>query len=185
MLPADSPIGAPAIFPAMERAAWPGSGFHSGASPKTNRLARSDKAMDGKSRPASASWTPRPRTPPGTRAMTRARRCPESSVISRWTRKDCPMRYTCLPPTLPTGLGLWRCLTGAETASVKCRTCWWTGVIPESPLPLLQGLLGAFAGAHLVVLPKHGWWSGLSPGWKVPPTIERKLNQQILPSWCE
>ena len=36
----------------------------------------------------------RTRTPPGTRAMTRARRCPESSVISRWTRKDCPMRYT-------------------------------------------------------------------------------------------
>ena len=47
------------VFPAMERAAWPGSGFHSGASPKKNRLARSDKAMDGKSRPASVSWTPR------------------------------------------------------------------------------------------------------------------------------
>ena len=31
----------------------------SGASPKKNRLARPDKAMDGKSRPASASWTPR------------------------------------------------------------------------------------------------------------------------------
>ena len=62
-----------------------------------NRLARSDNAMVGKSRPASASWTPRAlrtRTPPGTRAMTRARRCLESSVISRWTRKDCPMRYT-------------------------------------------------------------------------------------------
>ena len=25
---------------------------------------------------------------------------------------------------------------GAETASVKCRTCWWTGVTPGSPLPL-------------------------------------------------
>ena len=36
------------VFPAMERAAWPGSGFHSGASPKKNRLARPDKAMDGK-----------------------------------------------------------------------------------------------------------------------------------------
>ena len=47
------------VFPAMERAAWPGSGFHSGASPKKNRLARPDKAMDGKSRPASVSWTPR------------------------------------------------------------------------------------------------------------------------------
>ena len=47
------------VFPAMERAAWPGSGFHSGASPKKNRLARSDKAMDGKSRPAAVSWTPR------------------------------------------------------------------------------------------------------------------------------
>ena len=77
--------------------AWPGSGFHSGASPKKNRLARPDKAMDGKSRPASVSWTPRAsrtRTPPGTRAMTQARRCRESSVTSRWTRKDCPMRYT-------------------------------------------------------------------------------------------
>ena len=39
------------VFPAMERAAWPGSGFHSGSSPKKNRLARPDKAMDGKSRP--------------------------------------------------------------------------------------------------------------------------------------
>ena len=47
------------VFPAMERAAWPRSGFHSGASPKKNRLARPDKAMDGKSRPASVSWTPR------------------------------------------------------------------------------------------------------------------------------
>ena len=59
--------------------------------------ARPDKAMDGKSRPASVSWTPRAsrtRTPLGTRAMTQARRCRESSVISRWTRKDCPMRYT-------------------------------------------------------------------------------------------
>ena len=45
------------VFPAMERAAWPRSGFHSGASPKKNRLARPGKAMDGKSRPASASWT--------------------------------------------------------------------------------------------------------------------------------
>ena len=85
------------VFPAMERAAWPGSGFHSGASPKKNRLARPDKAMGGKSRPASASWTPRAsrtRTPPGTRAMTQARRCRESSVTSRWTRRDCPMGYT-------------------------------------------------------------------------------------------
>ena len=47
------------VFPAMERAAGPGSGFHSGASPKKNRWARSDKAMDGKSRPAAASWAPR------------------------------------------------------------------------------------------------------------------------------
>ena len=64
---------------------------------KKNRLARSGKAMDGKSRPASASWTPRAsrtRTVPIARVMTRARRCPESSVTSRWTRKDCPMRYT-------------------------------------------------------------------------------------------
>ena len=55
------------------------------------------KQWDGKSRPASVSWTPRAsrtRTPLGTRAMTQARRCRESSVISRWTRKDCPMRYT-------------------------------------------------------------------------------------------
>ena len=55
------------------------------------------KQWDGKSRPASASWTPRAsrtRTVPGTRAMTQARRCRESSVTSRWTRKDCPMGYT-------------------------------------------------------------------------------------------
>ena len=38
------------------------------------------KQWDGKSRPASVSWTPRAsrtRTPPGTRAMTQARRCRE------------------------------------------------------------------------------------------------------------
>ena len=61
-----------------------------------NRLARPGKAMGVKSRPASVSWTPRAsrtRTPPSRRAMTRAKRCPESSVISRWTRKDCPMQY--------------------------------------------------------------------------------------------
>ena len=55
-------------FRQWRRAAWPGSGFHSGASPKKHRLARPDKAMDGKSRPASASWTPRAsrtRTPLG------------------------------------------------------------------------------------------------------------------------
>ena len=47
-----------------------------------NRLARSDKAMDGKSRPAAASWTPRAsrtRTVPIARAMTRARRCPDQA----------------------------------------------------------------------------------------------------------
>ena len=62
-----------------------------------NRLARPDKAMVGKSRPASASWTPRAsrtRTPSCPRHSPCARRCPESSVISRWTRKDCPMGYT-------------------------------------------------------------------------------------------
>ena len=49
------------------------------------------KQWTEKSRPASVSWTPRAsrtRTPPGTRAMTQARRCRESSVTSRWTRKD-------------------------------------------------------------------------------------------------
>ena len=39
------------------------------------------------------SWTPRAlrtRTPPGTRAMTQEGRYPESGVMSRWTRRDCP-----------------------------------------------------------------------------------------------
>ena len=104
-----------------------------------NRLARPDKAMDGKSRPASASWTPRAsrtRTVPIARAMTRARRCRESSVTSRWTRQDCPMGYTRLPPTLPTGPGLWRCLTKTGPTSTGSRRCWSTGVTPGSPLPL-------------------------------------------------
>ncbi len=62
-----------------------------------NRLARPDKAMVGKSGPASALWTPgasRTRTAPSGRAMTPARRCPESSVTSRWTRRRCLMRST-------------------------------------------------------------------------------------------
>ena len=53
------------VFPAMERAAWPGSGFHSGASPKKNRLARPDKAMDGKADQLLYRGLPsRTRTPP-------------------------------------------------------------------------------------------------------------------------
>ena len=64
---------------------------------KKNRLARPGRAMDGQSRPASASWTPRAseiRTARSGRAMKRARRYRESSGTSRWTAKGCPMRYT-------------------------------------------------------------------------------------------
>ena len=85
------------VFPAMERAIWPGSGFHSGASPKKNRLARPDKAMDGKSRPASVSWTPRAsrtRTPPGHKGYDAGKKV---SGIKRHIAVDTqglPMRYT-------------------------------------------------------------------------------------------
>ena len=57
---------------------------------KKNRLARPDKAMDGKSRPASASWTPRAsrtRTQPGVDAGKKV-------IGNQAVRKDCPMRYT-------------------------------------------------------------------------------------------
>ena len=55
------------------------------------------EAMVGKSRPASASWTPRAsrtRTAPSRRAMTLGRRCLESSATSRWILRGCPMRST-------------------------------------------------------------------------------------------
>ena len=85
------------VFPAMERATRPGEVFHSGAGLKKNRLAQPGEAMVGKNGPASVSWTPRAsRTPtaPRTRAMTRARRCLESSATSPWTLRGCPMRFT-------------------------------------------------------------------------------------------
>ena len=85
------------VFPAMERATRPGEVFHSGAGLKKNRLTRPGEAMVGKNGPASVSWTPRAsRTPtaPRTRAMTRARRCLESSATSPWTLRGCPMRFT-------------------------------------------------------------------------------------------
>ena len=61
MLPADFPNWRTCYqyFRPWSERPGPAKEFHSGASPKKNRLARPDKAMDGKSRPASASWTPR------------------------------------------------------------------------------------------------------------------------------
>ena len=99
MLPADfSNWRTCQVFPAMVRPERPGPGEgFPGASPKKNRLARPDKAMDGKSRPASASWTPERQEPDtaGHKGYDAGKKVSGSSVTSRWTRKDCPMRYTC------------------------------------------------------------------------------------------
>ena len=59
MLPADFPNWRTCYKYFLQWSERPGPGQDSRASPKKNRLARSDKAMDGKSRPASVSWTPR------------------------------------------------------------------------------------------------------------------------------
>ena len=79
------------VFPAMERAAWPGSGFHSGAS---NRLARPDKA--GRKEQTSFcivdSQSVKNTDTAGHKGYDAGKKV--SSVTSRWTRKDCPMGYT-------------------------------------------------------------------------------------------
>ena len=97
-----------------------------------------------------------------------------------------------LPPTLPTGLGLWRCLTGAETASVKCRRCWWTGGLHREALCHCgaRALLGASVEVvkrnelhTFVVLPKRwvversfAWLEKCRRLWK---NCERKLNTSL------
>ena len=90
MLPADFPDWRTCYKYFRQWSERPGPGQDSILEQVLKKIgSRPDKAMDGKSRPASVSWTPRAsrtRTPLGTRAMTQARRCPESSVISRWTR---------------------------------------------------------------------------------------------------
>ena len=75
----------------------------------------------------------RTRTPPGIKGFDAGKKVSgikrhiavDTQGLRQWHTRDYVL-------TLPTGLGLWRCWTGAETASVKCRTCCWTGVIPES-----------------------------------------------------
>ena len=67
MLPADfSNWRTCQVFPAMERA-WPGSGFHSGAVLKKNRLARPTKQWTERADQLLQLPEPRTRTPLGTR----------------------------------------------------------------------------------------------------------------------
>ena len=172
MLPADFPDWR---WISVERAARPGAGFHS-ASPKKNRLARPDKAMGGKSRPASVSWTPR------ASSMTRAKRCPESSVISR---SRLPHAIQVTPPTLPIGLGLWLCLTkGRPQPGPEC-----VGpVVTREALCCCKGILGASVEVvkrselHTFGCCRNdGWWSGLSPGWKSAAGSGRTVKESSIP----
>ena len=84
------------VFPAMERAAWPGSG------PILEQVlkkigSRPDK-VDGKSRPASIVIPGVKNTDTaGPRAMTQARRCPESRHIA----VDTGLPHGILPPMRP------------------------------------------------------------------------------------
>ena len=65
------------------------SGLARVASPKKNRLARSDQWT----RPGLLYRQSVKNNTAGHKGLTRQEGV-ESSVISRWTRKDCPMRYT-------------------------------------------------------------------------------------------
>ena len=159
------------------------------ASPKKNRLARPVQSNGRKEQTSFCivdSQSVKNTDTAGHRAMTQARRCRESSVIPRWTRLGLtPHAIHVTTADVTTARpGLWRCLTGAETgwASVKCRTCWWTGVTPESPLRVHCGArpVGSPGGsgetqrtAHLRGASKAmGGGAVFRLAGKVPPTLE-------------
>ena len=105
------------------------------------------------------------------------------------------MRFTCPPPTLATGLGLWRCLTSAEPTSAKysgqVQKVLVDGGYRGKPFALaVEQLLGAtvqVAQRHelhtFVVLPKRwvversfAWLDKCRRLWK---NCERKLNTSL------
>ena len=115
----------------------------------------------------------------------------------RWNARIAPCDTRDYPPSSPTGPGLWPKLTGAESASVKCRTCWSTWVTPESPLPLRcsrpVGSRGGSGETQRTARPSwcfqsDGWWSGLSPGWKSAADSGRTAKGSSIPAcdhrWC-
>ena len=182
----------------MERAAWPRSGFHSGASPKKNRLARPDKAMDGKSRPASVSWTPRAsrtRTPLAQGLLTQARRCRESSVISRWDRQGLPHAIHVTTADVTDRAGALAMFDRRRDGLSQVQNVLVDGGYTGKPFATaVQGLLGA---AVEVVkrnelhtswcFQSDGWWSGLSPGWKSAADSGRTAKGSSIPAckwWC-
>ena len=89
MLPVDFPNWGYQYFRQWSERPGPGQ-----TQPKKNQLARPDKAMKEQTSFCIVDSQSVKNTDTAPRAMTQARRCRESSVTSRWTRKDCPMRYT-------------------------------------------------------------------------------------------
>ena len=161
------------VFSAMERAARPG--FPSGAGlkkkigwrgpAKQSERATSFCIVDSQS----VKNTP-------TRAMTRARRCPESSVAVDTQGLPHAIHITTANVTDRAGAYVWAPgwpQPGAER--------WWMGATPGSPLLGCESRGGsgetqrtAHRGA------RDGWWSGLSQ-WleKCRRNCERKLNTSL------
>ena len=135
------------VFPAMERAAWPGSGFP--ASPKkigwrgwTERAQLLHRGLS------------RTRTPLGTRAMTQARRCRESRHIAVDTRIAPWDTRADVTDRAQNRSGLTSAEPGGTPESPwRCKACWeprWKETQRTAPWCCRS----------------DGWWSGLSPGWK-------------------
>ena len=88
-----------------------------------------------------------------------------------------------IAPCHVTTADLWRCLTGAETASVKCRTCWWTGVTRKALCHCGARPVGSRGGSgetqrtHTFVVPKAMGGGGSFAWLEVPPTLLRKKAQ--------
>ena len=93
----------------MKRAAWPGSGFHSGASPKKSvgEVRQSNGRKEQTSFCIVDSQSVKNTDTAGHKGYDAGQKV---SGIKRHIAVDTqglPMRYTGLPPTLPTGRGLW------------------------------------------------------------------------------
>ena len=150
--------------------------------------------MGGKSRPASVSWTPRAsrtRTPPIRRAMTRAKRCPESSVISRWTPPGLPHAIPVTTADVTDRAGALAMFDENRADLNRVQNVLVDGGYTGKPFAAaVQGILGASVEVvkrselhTFVVLPKRwvversfAWLEKCRRLWK---NCERKLNTSL------
>ena len=180
MLPADFPNWRTCYKYFRQWSERPGPGQDS-ILEQVHRLARPDKV--GRKEQTSFcivdSQASRTRTPLGTRAMTQARRCRESSVISRWTRKGLPHAIHVTTADVTDRAGALAMFDRRRDGLSQVQNVLVDGGYTGKPFATaVQGLLGASVEVvkrnelhTFVVLQSDGWWSGRLAG-KVPPTLE-------------